>query len=206
MAWFPPVRRVATALPLLCLLMAPATLSTAAEGPYTPQFDKDDKLTFPAGYRDWVFLTSGLDMSYGPAMRMGHSMFDNVFVNREAYQAFKETGTWPDKTTFVLEVRGAADKGSINKNGHFQTPEVMGLEVHVKDMARFHDDGWAFYAFDANELTPKPAEQLPVEQSCYSCHQSHGAVDTTFVQFYPTLKPIAAAKKTFSASYLAEKP
>ncbi|MBB6250884.1 cytochrome P460 family protein [Nitrospirillum iridis] len=213
MARFPAARRVAAAmLPLflpLSLLLVSARPSAATDAPPpqgAPQFDKDDRMTFPADYRDWVYLTSGLDMAYGPAARMGHSMFDNVFVNRGAYLAFKETGTWPDKTVFVLEVRGAADKGSINKNGHFQTPEVMGLEVHVKDVARFHDDGWAFYAFDADEAHPKPAEQLPVEQSCYSCHQAHGAVDTTFVQFYPTLSPIAAARKTFSAAYLAEKP
>jgi hypothetical protein len=29
-------------------------------------------------------------------------------------------------------------------------------------------------------------------------------VDTTFVQFYPTLLPIAKAKRTLSASYLKE--
>jgi hypothetical protein len=29
-------------------------------------------------------------------------------------------------------------------------------------------------------------------------------VDTTFVQFYPTLLPIAQAKKTLSVGYIAE--
>ena len=33
--------------------------------------------------------------------------------------------------------------------------------------------------------------------------EKHGAVDTTFVQFYPTLMPIAEQKKTLSAAYLA---
>jgi len=51
-------------------------------------------------------------MSYSPAMKMGHHMFDNVFVNPEAYKAFVETGAWPDKTVLFLEVRGAKDKGS----------------------------------------------------------------------------------------------
>ena len=37
---------------------------------------------------------------------------------------------------------------------------------------------------------------------CYSCQQANGAVDTTFVQFYPTLMPIAREKKTLSAGYL----
>ncbi|MEE3624276.1 cytochrome P460 family protein [Nitrospirillum sp. BR 11752] len=206
MAWFLSARRLAAAMPLFCLLSVTAGSSIAADdtAPFVPRFDKDDRLAFPDGYREWVYVTTGLDMSYGPARSMGHSMFDNVFVNREAYLAFKQTGTWPEKTTFVLEVRGAADKGSINKNGHFQTSEVMGLEVHVKDTARFHDDGWGFYSFAADDTTPAPAEQLPVEQSCYSCHREHGAVDTTFVQFYPTLHPIAAAKHTFSAAYLSE--
>jgi hypothetical protein len=39
---------------------------------------------------------------------------------------------------------------------------------------------------------------------CYSCHSQHAAVDTTFVQFYPTLLPIARAKGTISASYQKE--
>jgi len=51
---------------------------------------------------------------------------------------------------------------------------------------------------------------VPKDASCYSCHEQHAAVDTTFVQFYPTLLPIAKQKGTLSAAYLkdeaAEKP
>ena len=39
---------------------------------------------------------------------------------------------------------------------------------------------------------------------CYSCHEQHGAVDTTFVQFYPTLIELAKQKGTLSPSYKAE--
>lgn len=42
---------------------------------------------------------------------------------------------------------------------------------------------------------------IPVKAHCYSCHASHAAVDTTFVQFYPTLLPLAKEKGTFSPSY-----
>ena len=45
---------------------------------------------------------------------------------------------------------------------------------------------------------------MPQSANCYSCHQDHAAVDTTFVQFYPTLMPIAKAKGTLSPSYLKE--
>ena len=54
------------------------------------------------------------------------------------------TGTWPDKTILVLEERGAQGKGSINRSGNFQA-DVMGLELHVKDEARFPGK-WAFFA------------------------------------------------------------
>ena len=146
-----------------------------------------------------MYLTTGFDMSYNPAMQMGHHMFDNVFVNPEAYKAFVETGTWPDKTMLVLEVRGAKEKGSINKSGNFQGTEIMGLEVHVKDEARFPGK-WAFFGFDNS----KTAKMTPTTASCYSCHADHAAVDTTFVQFYPTLLPIATAKGTLSAAYQKE--
>ena len=35
---------------------------------------------------------------------------------------------------------------------------------------------------------------IPTAADCYSCHAAHAAVDTTFVQFYPTLLPIAQAQ------------
>jgi hypothetical protein len=76
----------------------------------------------------------------------------------------------------------------------------MGFEVHVKDEARFPGK-WAFFEFD----TPsKNGTLVPQAAPCYTCHAAHAAVDTTFVQFYPTLLPIAKDKKTLSASYLKE--
>lgn len=167
-----------------------------------PVYTADGNLKFPAQYREWIYLTSGVDMSYSPNnMSMDHSMFDNVFVNPEAYKAFLATGTWPDKTMLVLEGRKAGSKGSINKNGHFQTGDVMGLEVHVKDAARFAATGkWAFF----NSEDGVTAKLLPKEMDCYSCHEQHGAVDTTFVQFYPTLLEIAKKKNTLSTAYLKE--
>ncbi|MHB8215508.1 MAG: cytochrome P460 family protein [Candidatus Sulfotelmatobacter sp.] len=164
-----------------------------------PEYTSDAQLKFPENYRQWVYVTTGFDMSYSPAMQMDHHMFDNVFVNPEAYKAFVETGTWPDKTMLVLEVRGAIEKGSINKSGNFQGSDVMGVEVHVKDEKRFPEK-WAFFGFgDA-----KTAKMTPTTATCYTCHAEHAAVDRTFVQFYPTLLPIAKAKGTLSAAYQKE--
>lgn len=182
-------------------VLAPQARTNNESSANLPVYTADGNLKFPANYREWVYLTSGVDMSYSPNMSMDHSMFDNVFVNPEAYKAFLQTGTWPDKTMLVLEARMAGSKGSINKNGHFQTGNVMGREVHVKDTARFGATaGWAFF----NGEDGVTGKLLPKEMDCYSCHEQHGAVDTTFVQFYPTLLEIAKKKNTLSASYLKE--
>jgi hypothetical protein len=190
-------------LALAAWAFLPTQASVAAAGqtekPYAPTYTKEGDLVPPLQYREWVYLTTGLDMSYNPKASSDMSMFDNVFVNPEAYRAFKDTGTWPDKTVMLLESRGAQSKGSINKSGHFQSGGVMGLEIHIKDEARFPGK-WAF--FDVASETK--ATLIPTSAPCYSCHAEHAAVDTTFVQFYPTLLPIAQKKGTLSASYLKE--
>jgi hypothetical protein len=244
--------------PLLLLVITFAILGSlatsahppAAPSPNAPTYTSDGQLRLPANYRQWVYLTTGFDMSYNPAMSMDHHMFDNVFVNPESYQAFLKTGTWPDKTMLVLEVRGAQSKGSINQSGHFQDTDLMGLEVHVKDESRFHAQGnWAFFGFNgealsaaksattsdpyansssagaqpANKQSPSgsgarsasaagaaqsnnlPTSQMtPTTEACYSCHAQHAAVDTTFVQFYPTLLPISQSHQTLSPNYVKE--
>ncbi len=190
--------RCAVVMAVLAVTVAAAAAVPASAA--APVYDADGRLIPPSDYREWIFLSSGLDMSYRARGGDDMHMFDNVFVKPEAYRAFQDTGTWPDQTVLVMEVRGARSKGSINKRGQFQTTEGMGMELHVKDTARFAG-GWAFFAGDGNG----PAAQIPFQAECYSCHREHGAVDTTFVQFYPTLLPLAEKKGTLSAAYLKDK-
>jgi hypothetical protein len=175
-----------------------AAVAFTAAGPAPsdpPQFTREGRLLRPQNYREWVFLSSGLGMTYGPLASGTEPRFDNVFVNPSAYQAFLQTGRWPDGTVLVLEVRAAQSKGSINQGGHFQAG-AMGIETHVKDAKRF-PRRWAFFGFrqGENQSEPPAAET----SSCYTCHEPNGAVDTTFVQFYPTLVPVARQKGTLQA-------
>jgi hypothetical protein len=170
---------------------------SADSAPGVARFDAQGRLLPPAGYREWVYLSTGFDMSYNPALRADHHMFDNVFVDPASYRSFLRTGTWPDKTMLVLEARGAQGVGSINKAGQYQSGDLMGLEVHVRDDARF-PGGWAFFGVDGEAA----AIQIPRSAQCYACHAKSGAVNSTFVQFYPTLLPVAEAKGTLSPTYL----
>lgn len=177
---------------------SPAGSEAGAATSGGPTYDSTGRLAFPAGYRDWIFLSAGLDMSYSEAAaRSSAHVFDNVFAPPAAVAAFRRTGIWPDKTVLVLEIRSAATNGSINKSGQFQTGAVVALEAHVKDEARFKG-GWGFYSFDGD----MPATKIPDTAACYSCHLEHAAADTTFVQFYPTLLPLATKFGTLSPSYL----
>ena len=163
-----------------------------------PQYDEKGQLLRPADYRDWEFLSAGYGMNYIPSPG-SHEMFTNVFVPRWAYQEFVSSGKWPDQTMFVIDERDAQSKGSINKTGHFQT-DLMGLAVEVKDSTHFPEK-WAYFGFGEND---KKSEAAPKGNACFSCHEAHAAVEHTFVQFYPTLLPIAKSKGTLNTSYLKE--
>lgn len=181
------------------VLVAPAVVRPVMDG---PGYTAAGELRYPAKYREWVFLTSGIDMSYsapaGSNAGAGvpeHSVFNNVFVNPEAYRAYMGTGHWPVGTVMVLENRGAEGNHSINVKGKTQSEELKGFEVHA-----LRADGWGFYNFSDTVS----AKEIAHTANCYSCHEQHAAVDTTFVQFYPTLMPVAKAKGTLSGAYLKE--
>jgi hypothetical protein len=70
----------------------------------------------------------------------------------------------------LLSVGLAALRGSISRGGHYQE-DVVGV-----------------------------AKPLPANSRCQTCHAKSGAVDDTFVQFYPTLIPVAKAKHTFKST------
>lgn len=159
-----------------------------------PEFTADGRLILPADYREWIFLSSGLGMTYGPLRGAASDApsFENVFVPPAAYRSFLKTGTWPEHTMFILEVRNSGKDVSINKDGHVQTG-IRGIEAEVKDSARFPAK-WAFFDIDREKKT---GAMFPANATCYTCHGANGAVDNTFVQFYPTLIDVARAHGTF---------
>lgn len=193
-----------SALLAAAVLVSPVSVfaDNSAPGKGTPAFTANGELNPPTDYYNWVFLTSDLGMSYTEdGSASDQPPFSNVFVNPAAYRAFLKTGIWPEHTQFVKEFRASATQGSINHHGFYQQGKPMSVLVHVKDSKRFKG-GWAFFAFSGE--SSEPAKQIPTNADCYSCHEAHGAVDTTFVQFYPSILPVAIQHATLSKSYLAD--
>lgn len=168
-------------------------LSTSAQE--LPLFTPDGKLVRPVDYRRWVFVSSGFGMSYSQKAD-GNQVFTNVFVKPAAYDYFLANGKWPDKTVFVLEEYGSTSQGSINKHGSYQT-EFIGLDIEVKDEARFPDK-WAYFNFQGYEKTAGAI--TPSRNDCWKCHDQSAAVEHSFVQFYPELLKVARDKGTIKPS------
>jgi len=181
-----------TGLVIAALTIRVSHSQTAGGSVAGPQFTADGKLVRPEGYRRWVFVSSGLGMSYSQKASDDMQMFTNVFVNPGSYDYFLAHGTWPDKTIFVLELYGSTSQGSINKHGNYQTG-FMGLDVEVKDEKRFADK-WAYYGFNSNEKAASP--NTPGKNDCWQCHDQNAAVEHSFVQFYPELLKVAREKGT----------
>ncbi len=163
-----------------------------------PQFTGANELMRPANFREWIFVTSGLGMTYteaAPGAPARVPNFTNVYVNPSSYRSFVKSGQWPDGTMFILEIRQSQSEGSINKGGNYQSG-LVAMEASVKDSSRFPGK-WAYFNFGGRDAGMKEkVEALPTTATCYACHSTNGAVDNTFVQFYPTLLDVAREKHT----------
>jgi hypothetical protein len=157
------------------------------------RFSAAGALQRPEDYREWVYLTSGLGMTYGPTQPGAGEprFFDNVFVNRESYKAFLQSGRWPDKTQFILEIRQSEQKASINNGGQTQGSTVLADRVCGEGRGTFSGSGWGYFDFGAGTALKAETVALPTTERCYACHRDNTAVENTFVQFYPTLMDVA---------------
>lgn len=178
---------------------------TAATADLRPAYDPaTELLAAPGDYRSWHYLTSGFQMGYGPAAlaaaAAGIGSYDTVFVDPASYAAFADTGVWPERTTFALEIRTAEHTGSIVTSGNYQTDRI-GFEVEIKDQRI--PGGWGFFAFDDPAVATK---RLPGDEACYTCHAANAAVENTFTQFYPTALAIARAHGTVRDDFVGIPP
>ena len=75
------MKRMVFLLALVCTAAGFGVLQAAAPDAPSgmPQYSGDNHLLRPENYREWIYLSSGMNMNYGPAAS-DHDMFTNVFV------------------------------------------------------------------------------------------------------------------------------
>ncbi|MEP7313890.1 MAG: cytochrome P460 family protein [Pseudomonadota bacterium] len=179
-----------------------AVLATASVTAFADTLTADGKLERPTDVREYVFLSTGYGMAYGPAKDLaeGQPPFTNVYVKPESYRSFMKTGVWPDGSVFLLEVRRGVANASIDSTGRSQG-ELLAIEAAAKDSSKFPDGGWAYFDFGNAKALQNSAAPLPRTASCYSCHSAHGAVEWSFTQFYPEQFAVAKQKGTVRKDY-----
>ncbi len=163
-----------------------ALAAVAGEMP-GPAYTSSGELVRPEGYREWMFAGSNLGMGYDESPKTTQ-LYHNVYLQREAYEQYKKTGEFPEKTMLIMDRFAMGTKESINKNGSFNGAHG-GIEVALKDSTRFKEK-WAYFVFfdGAGKTLPSAKAQAPGR--CWACHKTHGAVDNVFVQFYPALREL----------------
>ncbi len=159
----------------------------SAEPMPAPAYTPNGELMAPAGYREWMFAGSNLGMGYTEEPKKTQ-LYHNIYLQREAFEHFKKTGTFPEKTILVMDRFEPGTKESINKHGSFNGRHT-GIEVAVKDSTRFRES-WAYFVFFDAAGVPKASAAAEPRGRCWACHKANGAVDNVFVQFYPALRDL----------------
>lgn len=165
----------------------------------TATYTADGAVNAPTDWRKWVFVGAPLTPNALNGGQAPFPEFHNVYVEPGAFATYSATGKWPEGTQIAKELTlvrkgDSCDEangscGEVSGQGYFQG-EFAGLELTVKDNARFPDQpgGWAYFSF-GHHAPPyaKTAKAFPAE-SCNACHEASAADDFVFTQFYPVLR------------------
>lgn len=175
--------------------------ATSQERVTGPIYTASGMVLAPVGYREWVFIGTPLTPNALNGGEAPFPEFHNVYVEPLAYAHYVKTGEWANGTQIAKElvsVRAGEncdeDTGAcseVSGQGYFQG-EFAGLELAVKDTARFADEpgGWVYYSFGHNPPPyAKTAEAFPTD-ACNACHEANADDDFVITQFYPVLRAV----------------
>jgi hypothetical protein len=142
-------------------------------------------LIAPAGYDEWPLVGASLGLSYSPDALAASSSptFHRVYLNPSSYRAFLRSGSFPEGSTFILELYEPAEMPSLPARAGRYEGRRVAVEASVKDSRRF--GGWGYFSLDNGRARTATAFDA---SRCQACHVKHAATDSVFTQFYPRLR------------------
>lgn len=161
-------------------------------------FNADGSVNAPENWREWVFVGAPLTPN---ALNGGAAPFPeyhHVYIEPSAFEHWKKTGEWADGTQFVKElttIRAGEDCNEetgacFESSGQgFFNGEFAGLELKVKDKARFADEpaNWAYFSFGHMSPPYNATATAFSTETCNACHEANAETDWVFTQYYPVL-------------------
>jgi len=186
---------------LLACVITIAAFATAptygADPDWGPKWTADGKLILPEGYHEWVFIGSPLTPHALNDENAPFPEYHNVYVQPQAFRAYRETGEFPEGTILLKELqllreRAFPDGSSLEVSGRGYFPAARnGIDISVKDKTRFADsNGWGFFNFGHHAPPYSEAAQEQPVDACAGCHIAN-ADNMVFKKFY---RPILDAK------------
>lgn len=132
-------------------------------------------ISYPAGYREWVHIKSGVIGAEFPAET--ERGLHHVYANRTAMAGF-ESGTFEDGSILVYDLVSLSDKGGIGTEGARRRIDVM-----VKDSRLYADSGgWGFGRFTGDDHA-QDVLTADVRKVCLQCHEKQKAHGFVFSEF-----------------------
>lgn len=162
------------------------------EGLGIAQFTPSDELIYPSDTDRWVVVGASIGGDYSETEfdPSNPGPISVVQLELNAYTYLLENGRYADGTMFLLSFYQTQEKPEPGLNGFVQG-DLMALEMHVIDRVKYQDNR-GFYMFAADERGP--SAMLPAGNECVQCHAEHGVFDSTFTQFYPTIRHIVTQR------------
>ncbi|MGI9271940.1 MAG: cytochrome P460 family protein [Woeseiaceae bacterium] len=158
-----------------------------ADDSFSPYVDADGNISFPEGFR-----TSMVHLGSWFVPEGGASGFHDVYTERAAAEAFRETGEFPDGATLVKELRSSnSGTYTTGQNVSYATAELKQWFVMVKDSnGRFADnplwgDGWGWALFQPADKSVNVASNYKTD--CLGCHVPAQNKDWVYTEAYPSL-------------------
>ncbi len=199
------------ALAITALAIEPSELNaqTKSTSQYgvsiVPEWNEKGELVRPKGFRHtWVYLGAPFTPNGLNNGEAGFPEFHNVYVQPDAFHAYRATGKWPEGTMMLKELQlvddpeGDEEDGSryeASGRGYFPGP-VNGMDVAVKDSGRFSEsNNWAYFNFGHHAPPYKASAPAAPIEACAQCHidseGEDGTEDMVFIKFYrPILTPL----------------
>ena len=149
-------------------------------------------IALPDGFETWPTLGS---WSTADAEGIQNGMHQ-VYASPGTIEGFRQSGSFPDGSVLVKEVRGAATANLSTGAASYATEKQVWF-VMIKDaQGRFEDnalwgDGWGWALFEAADPAKQAATDYKVD--CQGCHIPAQETDWIYTSAYPVLWPDGTA-------------
>lgn len=142
----------------------------AEEAPAVAE-EVDLRLDFPSNYKDWTHGVSKIVLDKSSPLYG----FQQVFVNDEALETYKNGGVYPDGSMLLIGFYEAVVGGNNILQG-----DIIWYAAMKKDSKAVKTAGWIFDGFDGQTLKSKIDDPV---SGCYICHMGKKERDHVFTDF-----------------------